>query len=146
MGIVIRVCLTYVFLWLCFRILGKRELTKMSPLELVTLLLIPQLFSRTLPGEDYSMTNAIVGASTLLSLVFLSSAAAYRSRWFGHIATPEPTVLVDHGKWIEAHMNQERITTADVFDAMHRSGLSELNQVQWAVLQSDGKIAIIAKP
>lgn len=143
MGIVIRVVLTYAFLWLCFRILGKRELSRMAPLEVVTLLLIPQLFSRALPGEDYSMTNAIVGASTLVCLVFLGSAATYRSQWLGRIATPGPTVLVEHGRWVEPSLNQERMTPGEVFDAMHRSGLSELSQVQWALLQADGKIAII---
>lgn len=146
MGIVIRVILTYLFLWLCFRILGKRELSRMAPLEIVTLLLIPQLFSRALPGEDYSMTNAIVGASTLVCLVFLGSATTYRSRWLSKMTLPSPTVLVEHGHWVEPHMHQERMTPTEVFDAMHHSGLSDLAEVQWAVLQADGKIAIIPYP
>ena len=51
----------------------------MSPFELVTLLLIPQLFSRAITHQTLSMTNAVIGSSTLFLLVFLTSAASYRS-------------------------------------------------------------------
>jgi len=142
-GTVLRVTLAYVFVWLCFRVIGKRELTGMSPFELVTLLFIPQMFSRALMGQDYSMTNAIIGASTLVSLVFLTSVGTYWSRRLSRIVVPAPTVLASQGQFITAHLDQERITPNDVFDAMHRSGLSRLEQVEWAILQPDGRIAII---
>ena len=48
METVIRVGVVYLFVWACFRVVGKRELTQLSPFELVTLLFIPQLFSRAL--------------------------------------------------------------------------------------------------
>src|SRR5438045_3962075 len=37
METVLRVIFVYVLVWACFRVLGKRELTQMSPFELVTL-------------------------------------------------------------------------------------------------------------
>src|SRR5919197_876871 len=100
METVIRVLFVYGLVWACFRVLGKRELTQMSPFELATLLLIPQLFSRALTRQDYSMTNGIIGATTLFSLVFLTSALSYRSRRFSRIMQARATVLVQHGALI----------------------------------------------
>ena len=85
METVLRVVFVYVLVWGCFRVLGKRELTQMSPFELVTLLFIPQLFSRALTRQDYSMTNAVIGATTLFLLVILTSAASYHSRRFARV-------------------------------------------------------------
>ena len=79
METVVRVAIVYVFVWACFRVVGKRELTQLSPFELVTLLFIPQLFSRALTRQDYSMTNGIIGTSALFLLLYLTSAARYRS-------------------------------------------------------------------
>lgn len=143
METVFRVAFVYLFAWCCFRLLGKRELTQMSPFELVTLLFIPQLFSRALTRQDYSMTNAIIGASTLFSLVFLTSAVSYRSRRFARIMQAAPTVLVRHGQFVEEHLNRERIPAEDIFSAMHKVGLERLDQVEWAILEGDGKIAMI---
>lgn len=143
METVFRVLFVYVLVWSCFRILGKRELTQMSPFELVTLLFIPQLFSRALTRQDYSMTNAVIGATTLFLLVWITSAVSYRFRAISRIVQARPTVLVCRGGLIEEHLNRERIAPEDVFSAMHKVGLERLGQVEWAILESDGKIALI---
>ena len=115
----------------------------MSPFELVTLLLIPQLFSRALTRQDYSMTNAVIGATTLVTLVFLTSAASYRFRRVSRVMQAKPTVLVHHGSLMEEHLNRERIAPEDIVSAMHKVGLERLGQVEWAILEGDGKIAFI---
>jgi uncharacterized membrane protein YcaP (DUF421 family) len=143
METVVRVAFVYVLVWACFRILGKRELTQMSPFELVTLLFIPQLFSRALTRQDYSMTNAVIGATTLFTLVFLTSAVSYRSERFRRVIQACPTVLVHRGSLIEEHLNRERIGPDDIFSAMHKVGLDRLEQVEWAILEADGRIALV---
>ncbi|HEY2377341.1 MAG TPA: YetF domain-containing protein [Gemmatimonadaceae bacterium] len=145
METVLRVAFVYLLVWACFRVLGKRELTQMSPFELVTLLFIPQLFSRALTRQDYSMTNAVIGATTLVTLVFLTSAGSYRFRWLSRVVQARPTVLVRRGVLIEQHLNRERIAPEDIFSAMHKVGLEQLDQVEWAILEGDGKIALIPK-
>src|SRR5437868_15402205 len=143
METVLRVIFVYVLVWACFRVLGKRELTQMSPFELVTLLFIPQLFSRALTRQDYSMTNAVIGATTLFTLVFLTSAASYRSQRFARVVQAKPRVLVQRGVLVEESLNRERIAPEDIFSAMHKVGLQNLEDVEWAILESDGKIALI---
>jgi uncharacterized membrane protein YcaP (DUF421 family) len=143
METVFRVVFVYALVWACFRVIGKRELTQMSPFELVTLLFIPQLFSRALTRQDYSMTNAVIGATTLVLLVFLTSALNYRVGAFARIVEARPTVLVRRGRLLEEHLNRERIAPEDLFSAMHKVGLSELSEVEWAILEGDGKIALV---
>ncbi|MFL5613595.1 MAG: DUF421 domain-containing protein [Gemmatimonadaceae bacterium] len=143
METVFRVCFVYVLVWACFRVLGKRELTQMSPFELVTLLFIPQLFSRALTRQDYSMTNGVIGATTLFTLVFLTSALSYRFRGFSRVVQASPTILVSHGQLVAENLNRERIAPEDVFSTMHKVGLDNLSQVEWAILEGDGKIALV---
>jgi len=143
METILRVAFVYVFVWGCFRIIGKRELTQMSPFELVTLLLIPQLFSRAITRQDYSMTNAVIGSSTLFLLVFLTSAASYRNSRFARVVQAKPTILVRRGELLEEELNRERISVTDIFSAMHKVGLQHLAQLEWAILEGDGKIALV---
>jgi uncharacterized membrane protein YcaP (DUF421 family) len=35
------------------------------------------------------------------------------------------------------------VLPSELFDALHQSGLHSLKQVQWAILESDGKITVI---
>lgn len=146
MQTVVRVVLAYVFLLMAFRMVGKRELRTMSAFELVTLLFIPQLFSRALTRQDYSFTNAIIGVSTLLTLVWLSSVLSYRFRGVARILAGEPTVLAANGTLIPTAMDRERITPGELCSEMHRVGLIELSQVRWAILETSGTITIIPQP
>ena len=143
METVARVAFVYALVWACFRMLGKRELTQMSPFELVTLLLVPQLFSRALTRQDYSMTNAVIAATTLFSLVFLTSVLSYRFRRVARIVQARPTVLVERSTLLEKNLDRERIAPEDIFSAMHKVGLERLEQVEWAILESDGRIALV---
>jgi uncharacterized membrane protein YcaP (DUF421 family) len=143
METVLRVALVYLFVWACFRVVGKRELTQLSPFELVTLLFIPQLFSRALTRQDYSMTNGIIGTSTLFLLLYVTSAARYRSARVASIVQGVPTVLVHRGAVIQAHLDRERIALDDILSTMRKSGMQRFEDVEWAILEPDGKISIV---
>lgn len=143
METVIRVTIIYLALLLGLRILGKREFSKLSTMELVTLLLIPELFAQALVREDFSITNAFVAVATLFSLVFLTSLLAQKNEKIEGIIEGNPAVLVEHGRLIEENLNKERVTPGEVFSAMRKSGLERLEQVKWAILEGDGKISVV---
>ncbi len=73
MDIVLRITVVYLFVLVGLRILGKREFGQLSPLELVSLLMIPEVVSQAMVGSDYSLTTGLTGLATLLVLVFLTS-------------------------------------------------------------------------
>lgn len=143
MDTVLRIAFIYFFLMVAIRIMGKRELSEMSAFELVTLLLIPEIFATALAREDYSMTHAVIGAATLFALVFITSLVTFRYKRMEQIVEGQPTVLVHDGRLIERNLKRERVTADEVFTEMHKAGIAELTQVRWAILEMDGKIAVI---
>jgi uncharacterized membrane protein YcaP (DUF421 family) len=143
MDSIIRVAFFYFILMLALRVMGKREMSEMSPFELVTLLIIPEIFSPALAREDYSMTHATIGVATLFTLVILTSLLSFRFRRIERMVEGAPTVLVHNGRFLERHLKRERVTPEEVLTEMHKSGVEELAQVRWAILEVDGKIAII---
>jgi uncharacterized membrane protein YcaP (DUF421 family) len=143
METVIRVFIIYLFLVAGFRVVGKREFSQLSPLELVTLLIIPEMVSQALTREDSSMTNALVAVATLIVLVYLSSLLQHGNKQVDAAINAQPTVLVRQGSYVGKHMNEERITPEEIYSAMHESGLDRLEQVRWAILESDGRISIV---
>jgi uncharacterized membrane protein YcaP (DUF421 family) len=143
MDTVLRVTAIYFFLMIAMRVVGKRELGRLSPFDLVVLLLIPEMLTDALAYGDDSLTNGFVGVATLLGLVFLTSAVAYRFRRAERILEGQPTVLVQHGEFVRDNLARERITPHEVVMSLHESGLERIDQVKWAILGSDGKISVV---
>lgn len=143
MDIVVRVALIYLFLMVGFRIMGKREFGQLTPFELVTLLLIPEIVSKALTGQDYSITAAFIGVSTLLALVFLTSVLTFRYTRFRRITEGRPAILARDGALVDETMTRERISPEEVEIELHKYGLEEVTQVRWAMLEVDGSITIV---
>ena len=143
MDTVVRIAIIYVFVLLGLRIIGKRELSQLAPRELVMLLLIPELFSQAALGEDFSMVNAVVACATLLVLVFWTSVATHLHRPTSRLVDAAPAVLVRRGELIPSALDLERVTAEELFSEMRHAGLSRLSQVEWAILEGDGRISIV---
>lgn len=143
METVIRIATIYLMILVGLRLLGKRELSQLTPLELVTLMLIPEIVSQSMIGEDFSITNSLIGITTIFSLVFITALLKQQIKGVERIIEGTPSLLIQHGKFIEENLNKERITPEEVFTEMHKSGLEHLAQVKWAILETDGKISIV---
>lgn len=143
METVLRVAIIYFFLMLGLRVIGKREFGQLAPFDLVVLLMIPEIVQQALVREDFSITNALIGLCTLLSLVFLTSVVLYRFDKLHRVVSGGPSVVVSNGHLVADTMHGERITPDEIYDALHKAGLQEISQVKWGILQADGKIAII---
>jgi uncharacterized membrane protein YcaP (DUF421 family) len=138
-----RVTFVYVFLMLAFRFTGKREVGQMSAFELVTLLLIPEIFSSALNRSNDSLSLATVSVTTLFLLVFFTGILTFRFRKIDAVIEGNPTVLVRDGKLLERNLRRERVTEEELFAEMHLAGIERLEDLRWAILETEGKIAFI---
>lgn len=145
MEAVLRVVVIYLVIVIGLRLLGKREFGQLSPLELVTLLLVPEIVSNAIQGNHFSIVHGVVGLSTLFLLVFLTSLLSARSQRFQTLLDGKPRVLVHDGKLIPEHLMAERVTADEVLSEMRKSGFDEFGQIRWAILESDGRISIVPK-
>jgi uncharacterized membrane protein YcaP (DUF421 family) len=145
METVLRVALIYAFLLAGLRVMGKREFGQLAPMELIALLLIPEIVSQALVGDDYSITNALVAVCTLFVLVFLNSLLTHASRRYERVVESTPTVLAHDGRLVHENLHRERITPTEIYSEMRKSGLERLEQVRWAVLEGDGKISVVPR-
>lgn len=143
METVLRVAIIYILIIAGLRVMGKREFSQLTSVELVALLLVPELVAQALVREDFSMVNAIIAVATLFTLVFVNSFFSFHSKKFSNFISGSPTVLVANAKLQNDMMSKERVSEEEIFDQIHKSGLEKLEQVKWAILESDGKISIV---
>jgi uncharacterized membrane protein YcaP (DUF421 family) len=145
METVVRVTLVYVALMVGFRVLGKRELARLSPFELVTVMMVPELVSPALTRQDGSLTNAFVGVSTLFSLVFLSSVLTFYWTRAKDFVEGSPTVVIKHGRLVEDALVRERISEDEVLSELHKAGLDRVEQAEWGIVETSGDITFVPK-
>lgn len=145
MEIVARVVFIYFAIMLGLRALGKREFGELAPFDLVVLLLIPEIVSSAIVGSDFSLTAAFVALATLFGLVIATSILSFRYPRLDRVISGTPAVIVANGVLIPEPLQLERVSPAEIHDALHRVGLERIDQVRWAILETDGRITIIPR-
>jgi uncharacterized membrane protein YcaP (DUF421 family) len=146
MDSVIRAAAVYLFLFLIFRIAGKRSLAEVTTFDFVLILLIGEAASDVLSSDDHSFTNAAILIVTLISIDILISVLTERSHLFAKIVDSVPLILIDNGKLLEDRMKKVRLDEADIMHyAREAHGLERLDQIKYAILERSGGVSIIPK-
>ena len=146
MDLVIRGVAVYLFVFVVFRILGKRSLAEITTFDFVLLLIISEATTEALIGEDYSLVVFFIMVSTLVTVEFIFSKLKEKSSWFSTVSDGAPLIIVDNGKPLKQSMKIAKVDESDVLEAARMThGLERMEQVKYAVLERDGSISIIPK-
>lgn len=141
--VVLRTAVVYLFVVAAIRISGKREVGQISVLELVVILVISDAVQNSMIGENTTLWGGLVAVVTLLSLDFAINRATGRSRWLRNVIEGEPRLLVRDGRLLQKALREEKIDADDVRAAIRSHGLTRVEDVRLAVLETDGSISVI---
>lgn len=143
--VLIRTVILYLIVLLVIRIMGKAELSKMSPFQLIVVFMIAELASIPIESPDVSMITGVAAIFTLMFLQVLISFISLRSEKFKKIFSGRPSVLIDKGEINVKEMRALRITINDLMEQLRIGGAPSINDVDFAVMESNGELSIIQK-
>ena len=145
MDIVLRATAMFVLLYALIRLLGKRELGQMTPFELVLLVVMGDLIQQGVTHNDFSVTGGMLAIGTFAFWALTLSWATYLFPKLKNALEGEPRVIVKNGKIIEANLRRDRLTRDEILSEMRLAGIGRLTDVEWAILEPQGKISFISK-
>ena len=135
----------YFVVIIAVRIMGKRQIGELQPSELVVTILISELAA--MPMQDLNLPVivglipifALVGMELLVSMITLKSIKS-RTLFYGR-----PIILIYNGKVNQHEMARARVSIDDVLESMRNNQILNIEQVDFAVLETNGKISIFQK-
>ena len=145
MDIVLRATVVFFFILVLVRVMGRRELSKMEPFDLIVLIVIGDLVQQGVTQQDYSVTGAVLAVGTIAVLAVFMSWLSFRFARVRPVLDGRPVVLVEKGSPIADNLRRERITLDELSAQARLSGIASLEKVQWAVLETGGQISFIPR-
>lgn len=143
---VIRAAVVYAFLWLVFRMSGRRTLAEMTLFDFVLVLIISESVQEALIGDDRSLTNAGLVVLTLVAINIALSLLKLISPTVEKWIDGRPFLIIDKGKPLDERLRKARVDEHDIMEAARIShGLERLDQIKYAVLERNGQISIVPK-
>ena len=145
MDIVLRAIVLYTFVVFVMRVIGRRELSSMTPFDLVLLIILGDAIQQGLTQDDYSLTGAILAIATIAALQVLTSYVSFRWGKARRILEGEPLVLIERGEIVQKNLRRERMTESEVAEEARQQQIPSIDQIEWAILEANGSISFIKK-
>jgi uncharacterized membrane protein YcaP (DUF421 family) len=95
-------------------------------------------------GSDSSLVGGLVAATSLFVVNYLFKFLLYRFPKLSHIVQGRDLMLIYKGQLNEVNMAKSHITREEIIEAVREHGVSEIREVDLAVLETDGNISIIS--
>lgn len=143
MDLVLRALAVYAVILVFTRIVGRRELSTMQPFDLILLVVIGDLVQQGVTQNDMSVTGVVIVIATIGIAQVGTSYLSFRFRRLRPLLEGDPIVLVENGNVIERNMRRERLSIDDLAEQARKSEIESLDQVKWAVLETNGEISFI---
>ncbi|WP_052427610.1 YetF domain-containing protein [Neobacillus niacini] len=64
-------------------------------------------------------------------------------KWFNHIITGEPTILIKHGKLIPINLKRSRYSLMELLSTIRAAGIPDIEDIEYAILEPNGEITIL---
>lgn len=145
MELVVRATVIYWFLWLVVRGSGKRSLAELTPLDLLLIVILGDFVQQGVTQEDMSMTGAIIAVSVFVMWTMTADALSRRSRRAGRVLASPPVVIVKGGIPLMDQLERENLSLEDLKEAARINGYSNLSDIEFCVLESDGEFSFVPK-
>ncbi|MBQ3496885.1 MAG: DUF421 domain-containing protein [Oscillospiraceae bacterium] len=140
-----RTALLYFLIMAALRLMGKRQLGELEPAELVIALLISDLAA--VPMQDFGipLLNGIIPILTLLALSMLVSYGSLKSIRFRKFFCGVPSLLIRDGVVLQKEMQKNRFTTDELIEELRTQGISDLESVKYAILETNGQLSVLLR-
>jgi len=144
LDIMLRSAAVYLFIILAIRLFGKRELSQLSVIDLVFILLISNSVQNAMVGPSTSLWGGLLAAGSLFLLNYLLRLILYRNNKINTFLQGSPVMLVQHGVVIPENMKSERISIEELEAAAREHGVDSIRHIDLAVVETDGSISILS--
>lgn len=134
----------YLFMILAIRLFGKKELSQLSVIDLVFILLISNSVQNAMVGSDTTLAGGLVAAAALFLVNYLMKQLIFSYPSLGKYLQGEAVMLVYKGKIKIDNLHRVRMTHDELMEAIREHGVATLEEVDLAILEVDGNISILS--
>ncbi len=141
----IRAIIVYTVTVVIFRLMGKRQIGEMEPYELVITLIIAEVVCVPMGDKSIPISTGITSAVTLFILHQLTVLLT-RSGKFQRMISGKPIIVIDKEGINYRNLTEMNMRASDLLQAMRSAGCFSLEEVNYALVETNGQLAVIKNP
>lgn len=144
--IFIRTIFFYFFIFIVYRIMGKREVGQLGIIDLIVSILIAELVVISIENYDNNIFLSIVPILTLLVLQVTLAYFSLRKPKFRIFLDGNPSIMIQNGKVNYKEMMKQKYNLDDLLVQLRDKGYRSIEEIEYAILENSGTLSVFPYP
>lgn len=141
----LRTIILYFLTVIALRIMGKRQVGQLEPIELVITLMISELASIPMGHVSIPLIHGVIPILTLIIAEATLSFINLKSRRLRKFSSGAPVILIKSGKVNEKELARLRMNIDDLMEELRANGNIDISEIEYAIFETNGSVSVIKK-
>ena len=146
LDVTIRAISSLVTLFLVTKMLGKKQVSQLSLFDYVIGISIGNFAAEMTINLESHELNGIWAVVLFGLFAYLISWLTMKSIVLRRFFMGTPTVIIQDGKILENNLKKVKFDINDMLEEIRGAGYLDLSEVEYAVMEANGKFSILPKP
>ncbi len=143
---IIRTILLYLIIITAIRIMGKRQISELQTSELVVTLLISDIAAIPMQNTSQPLLSGFIPIVILVLFEIVLSIVMLKKFKFRQLVCGKPQIVIDNGTIDQKQLKKLRMTVQDLCEQLRLEGVFSLEDVMYAIVETNGKMSVLKKP
>lgn len=143
--LLVRTIAAYAVVLVALRVMGKREIGKLSVFDLVVSIMIAEISAMSLQDTRIPLWHGIFIIAVLVLLQVAVSQVSFQSLRMHDLIEGKPSVLIARGRIDDREMKRTRYNLNDLLMQLREKGIRSVVDVEFAILETSGKLSVFPK-
>ncbi|MCH5180434.1 MAG: DUF421 domain-containing protein [Erysipelotrichales bacterium] len=144
-NVILKTIVSYIFLLAILKVMGKREIGKVSTFDIVVFFVISELFSLSLNEPEMSILHSVIPITVIVILQLISAFLSLKSSKARQLLEGKTSYIIYNGEIQQEVMKKERYTIEDLMVQLRTKDIQSPDEVSFAILEDNGTLNVITK-
>lgn len=140
-----RALISLVTLFLITKLLGKKQVSQLSLFDYVIGISIGNFAAEVTINLEAEWINGVVAVTIFGVVAYLVSILTMKSIIARRFFMGAPTVVIQNGKIIKESLKKIKFDINDLLEECRGNGYFDLNEIDYAIMEVNGKVSIMPK-
>jgi len=143
--VVIRSFCIIIGLFLITKLLGKKQLSKLSFFEYIAGITVGDIAGTITMDVELNIINGVVSILIWTLFPLVISYVSLKSKKFRDIVEGKATTFIQDGKILEENLKHEKYSADELLEQLRKKNIFQVSDVEFAILETNGELSVLLK-
>jgi len=126
-------------------IMGRRSIGELPVFDFLIIIVMGSVVGADIADPKIQHMPTAFAVVALAIFQFIMSTLILKNRWFGRIASFEPTLIIQDGTFLVNNMRRIKYTVDEIIMLLREKDVFDFSTIKYGIVESNGKLTVLKK-